>query len=239
MLVGRRVALRRPNGQHDGTLQLFRHNHEIRAIRNEPNFAITINPPLPRPDRPVHPFSRHPFQQHTKPHDPPVHSRITWQNGVGWATVGVNGGAVFASASCLLKELLQCHRIEAAGPFTDSPMVVVDRRVRGGHLDRIMTRSPHTPVNGCSDMLTWEAANGLCVQLHVLTTAADPFIAWISFGIFPGNSQDVHLFIATTEAPAAGVPHDAPFAQRFPRTAAKVRRVLGPIAAIVLDGQAP
>ncbi|CEM20393.1 unnamed protein product [Vitrella brassicaformis CCMP3155] len=45
MLVGRRVVLRRPNGQHDGTLQLFRHNNEIRAIRNEPNFAIVINPP--------------------------------------------------------------------------------------------------------------------------------------------------------------------------------------------------
>ncbi|CEM11147.1 unnamed protein product [Vitrella brassicaformis CCMP3155] len=73
----------------------------------------------------------------------------------------------------------------------------------------------------------------------MLITAADPFIAWINFGIQPGNSQSVHVKITNSEAPAAGVPHDAFFAQRFPRTAAKVCRVLGPIAAIVLDGQAP
>jgi len=118
--------------------------------------------------------------------------------------------------------------------------VVVDRSVRDGHLDRIMTQSPHTPLNGCSDVMTWEAANGRCGQSHVLTTSDDPFIAWIFFSIQPdNNNQDVHIFITTFEAPAAGVPQNAPFAQRFPLTAAKVRRVLGPIAAIVLDGQAP
>ncbi|CEL93646.1 unnamed protein product [Vitrella brassicaformis CCMP3155] len=84
MIIGRHVAFRRPNGQQDGTLELFRYNHDIRAIRNEPNFAITINPPLPRPNRPVHPFSQHPFQHHAKPHDPPVRCRIWGDDGVGW-----------------------------------------------------------------------------------------------------------------------------------------------------------
>ncbi|CEM01663.1 unnamed protein product [Vitrella brassicaformis CCMP3155] len=95
MIVGRHVALRRPNGQQDGTLELFRYNHEIRAIRNEPNFAITLNPPLPLPlpNRPVHPFSQHPFQQHAKPHDPPARCRIGWQDVVGWAAVAANEGA--------------------------------------------------------------------------------------------------------------------------------------------------
>jgi len=125
------------------------------------------------------------------------------------------------------------------GGFNHSPTVVVDRRVRGGHLDRIMTRSPHTALDECSDVTAFEAASGTCARSHVLMTAADPFIAYISFVLLPADNQDVHVIITTSEAPAAGVPHDAPFAQRFPLTAAKVRRILGPIAPIVLDGQAP
>jgi len=240
MLVGRRVALRRPTGQQDGTLQLFRHsNIEIRIIRNEPGFTITLNPPLPQPNRPVHPFSQHPFTHHAKPHDPPASNRIVWQSGVGWATVGVNNGTVDVLASSMLKHLILHHRVRAVGGFTDSPTVVVDRRVRGGHVDRIMTRSPHTPTDGCSSVLTWERADGVCGQAHLLTSSNDQFIAWISFDISPNNNQSVEVTICTFEAPATGVPHDAPFAQRFPRTAAKVRRILGPTAAIILDGQAP
>ncbi|CEM09737.1 unnamed protein product [Vitrella brassicaformis CCMP3155] len=241
MLVGRNVALRRPTGQQDGTLELFRHNNnETRAIRNEPNFAIAINPLLPLPGRPVHPFSQHPFTHHAKPHDPPVRHRIVWEDGVGWATGGANDAPVLTSASSLLKELMLVHRLVfAVGGFTESPAVVVDRRVRGGHLDRIMTRSPHTPLNGCSDVVAWERADEVCGQTHLLTSSNDPFIAWINYSIQPNNNQNVRVIITTTEAPAVGVANDAPFAQRFPLTAAKVRRVLGPIAAIVLDGQAP
>ncbi|CEM33211.1 unnamed protein product [Vitrella brassicaformis CCMP3155] len=212
MVVGRHVALRRPTAQQDGTLQLFRHSNEIRLIRNEPNFAITINPPLHLPNRPVHPFSQHPFQQHAKPHDPPVRCRILWDDGVGWTTAGVNNGCVSASASSLLKVLMLVHRGMAVGGISQSPLVAVDRSVRGGYLDRKLTRPPHTPLDECSHVMTWEAV---------------------------GDNQNVHIIIRTTEAPAAGVANDAPFAQRFPRTAAKVRRALGPIASIVLDGQAP
>jgi len=119
MLVGRRVALRRPNGQQDGRLQLFYHNNEIRIIlRNEPGFVITLTPPLPLPNRPVHPFSQHPFAHHAKPHDPPVRSRIGWQDGVGWVTVGAKNAAVYASASSQLKGLLLYNRMEAVGGFT-------------------------------------------------------------------------------------------------------------------------
>jgi len=70
------VAFRRANGQQDGTFELFRDNatNEIRAIRNQPDFAITRNPPLPTTA--VHPLQQHPFQQHIKPDDPPVQSAI-------------------------------------------------------------------------------------------------------------------------------------------------------------------
>ncbi|CEM09695.1 unnamed protein product [Vitrella brassicaformis CCMP3155] len=191
MLVGRNVVLRRPTGQHDGTLILFRHNNELRIIRNEPNFTAAINSPLPLANRPVHPFSQHPFIHHAKPNDPPVRHRIRWQPGVGWATVGIDDAPVHASASYLLKDLMLVHRVLAVGGFADSPAVVVDRRVWGGHLDIIITQSPHTPLNGCSHVLTWEAAR-------------------ISFEIPPGDNQDVRVTIRTTEAAAVGVPHDAP-----------------------------
>ncbi|CEM33215.1 unnamed protein product [Vitrella brassicaformis CCMP3155] len=242
MLVGRRMAFRRSNGQHDGTLELFRHNdNELRLIRNEPGFAITLNPPLPRPNRPVHPFSQQPFLQHAKPHDPPVRCRITWQPSVGWVPVAANNGGVSASASSMLRTLLLTHRRTAVGGMSQSPIVHVDRSVRGGHLNRMLTRSPHTLLDGCSDVLRYEKSSGDCVQMPMLTSSDNPFIAYIAFGFPPGlnDNQNVHIIIRTTEAPAAGVANDAPFAQRFPRTASKARRVLGPISPIALDGQAP
>ncbi|CEM20411.1 unnamed protein product [Vitrella brassicaformis CCMP3155] len=239
LLVGRHVALRRPTGQQDGTLELFRHNNnEIRAIRNEPNFAIVINPPLPLPTRPLHPFSQHPFTHHAKPYDPPVRCRITWQPNVGWTTtVAANNGGVFSSASSMLKELMLVHRRAVVGGISQSAPVVVDRSVRGGHLDRMMTRPPHTPLDDCSDVVALELVGGGCGQSHVLTSSDDPFIAWIILAVPPG--LNVRIIIYTTEVPAAGVANDAPFAQRFPLTAAKARPLLGPIAPIVLDGQAP
>ncbi|CEL93496.1 unnamed protein product [Vitrella brassicaformis CCMP3155] len=128
MLVGRYVALHRPTGQQDGILQLFRHNNnELRIIRNQPGFTITINPPLPLPLRPVHPFSQHPFAHHAKPHDPPVRHGIMWQHGVGWGTCGINDRGVNSSASSMLKEVILAHRLLTVGGFTDSPTVVVVR----------------------------------------------------------------------------------------------------------------
>ncbi|CEM11174.1 unnamed protein product [Vitrella brassicaformis CCMP3155] len=195
----------------DGTLELFRNNNnEIRVIRNEPGFALTINPPLPLPTgRPVHPLSQHPFQKHAKPHDPPIGSRIGRHHGVGWATLGVNDGNVFASASSMLKQLLLHHRRLAVGGVILSPTVVVDRAARGGHLDRIITQSPHTPLDGCSDVTALETATGSYL--------------WYC-------PHAVRVKIRTSEAPAAGVAHDAPFGHRFPLTAAKVRPISVPSA---------
>ncbi|CEL95790.1 unnamed protein product [Vitrella brassicaformis CCMP3155] len=209
MLVGRRVTFCRPNGQHDGTLQL-RHNNELRLIRNEPNFAIVINPPLPLPNSPVHPFSQHPFQQHAKPHDPPVRSRITWHPSVGWTTVAANDGVVFSSASSLLKSLIVVHRVLAVGGMSQSPPMAVDRSARGGYLDGVLTRSPHTPLDDCSHVMAHEVVGGMCRQSHWLTSSNDPFIAWIAMRIPPGDNQNVEVTINTSEAPAAGVANDEP-----------------------------
>ncbi|CEM25355.1 unnamed protein product [Vitrella brassicaformis CCMP3155] len=239
MLVGGYVAFRRPNGRQDGTLQLFRHNNELRIIReNHPNFFIQLNPPLPHSDRPFHPFSQHhPFTHHAKPHDPPVRHRITWHPwSLGWETVLITHGPVDVSVSSMLKELMVVHRWRAVGGFTQSPAVVVRGGVHG--VGGILARSPHAPLNGCSDKLTLEWADGECVQEHVLTSSNDPFIAWISF-VIPQGNQDVRVTICTTEASAAGVPQDAPFAQRFTRTAAKVRRLPGSIDFFVFGVEAP
>ncbi|CEM21707.1 unnamed protein product [Vitrella brassicaformis CCMP3155] len=163
MLVGRNVVLRRRTGQQDGTLQLFRHNHEIRIIHNQPGFAITLNPPLPHPNRPIHPFSQHPFQQHAKPHDPPVCQRIGWDDVVGLVAVGAHDWRAFSSASSMLKRLMLNYRVMVGDGISHSPIVAVDRSVCGGYLDRIVTQSPHTPLDECSHVTAYEAVDGACV----------------------------------------------------------------------------
>jgi len=81
------VAFRRANGQQDGTFELFRDNtiNEIRTIRDEPGFAITLNPPLST--NMLHPLQQHPFQQHIKHDDPPVQwpIRFDFFDGGSWA----------------------------------------------------------------------------------------------------------------------------------------------------------
>ncbi|CEM33927.1 unnamed protein product [Vitrella brassicaformis CCMP3155] len=53
----------------DGScLQLFQHgNGEVRAIKDEPGFRLTVDPPLP---------INHLYRQHRQLHDPPVRSRM-------------------------------------------------------------------------------------------------------------------------------------------------------------------
>ncbi|CEM30279.1 unnamed protein product [Vitrella brassicaformis CCMP3155] len=69
MVVGRHIDFG------DGSrLQLFRHGHEVRAIKDQPGFRLPLNPPLP------------PGDPHHRLHDdPPVHSRI-YYDGCRWRT---------------------------------------------------------------------------------------------------------------------------------------------------------
>ncbi|CEM38236.1 unnamed protein product [Vitrella brassicaformis CCMP3155] len=64
MVVGRHIDF--GEGSH---LQMFRYgNGEVRAIKDEPDFRLTVDPPLPA--------HHHLYQRHRQQHDPPVVSRI-------------------------------------------------------------------------------------------------------------------------------------------------------------------
>ncbi|CEL94477.1 unnamed protein product [Vitrella brassicaformis CCMP3155] len=105
----------------DGScLQLFHHNGEVRAIKDQPGqpgFRLEVDPPLP---------ANHLYRQHRQPHDPPVNSRdIYWSPyHVRWRVGG--------------------------GRFTQASLSSFAKRVGGGRVDGLLTESPHTPVAGCS-----------------------------------------------------------------------------------------
>jgi len=232
------VAFRRANGQQDGTFELFRDNttNEIRAIRDEPEFAITLNPPLPITD--VHPLQQHPFQQHMKHDDPPVQSAIWFdeeaEDGGSWAA-GVSEDTD-ASMSAFIVATIRHHYFKS-GVQVHTMQMDIDRSVRGGYLDGVLMRSPHTPLHGCSAVRASEAAHGEVYQTHLLTAFEDPFIALVEFWVLPDDRQNVSVLLVTTEQPV-GSPGD-PFPARHQRTAALARRSLGPVAPVLLDGQAP
>ncbi|CEM02512.1 unnamed protein product [Vitrella brassicaformis CCMP3155] len=108
----------------------------------------------------------------------------------------------------------------------------IDRGVRGGYLDGVLTRSPHTPLEGCAAVTTTEAGDGGAGQTHLLTAFDDPFIAWVQFWVRPDDRQNVIVLLGTTEQPV-GSPGD-PFPARHQRTAALARRSLGPVAPLVV-----
>ncbi|CEL98355.1 unnamed protein product [Vitrella brassicaformis CCMP3155] len=69
----------------DGScLQLFHQgNGEVRAIIDEPNFELQVDPPLP---------AGHLYQQHRQPHDPPVRNSIEYSTDNGrWVSFGGQG----------------------------------------------------------------------------------------------------------------------------------------------------
>ncbi|CEM09021.1 unnamed protein product [Vitrella brassicaformis CCMP3155] len=63
-------------------LQIFRRaNGEVRAIKDEPGFRLTVDPPL---------AAHHLYQQHRLEHDPPVESRINYLGAIGtWESDGL------------------------------------------------------------------------------------------------------------------------------------------------------
>mmetsp|Transcript_33790 Transcript_33790/g.97432 ORF Transcript_33790/g.97432 Transcript_33790/m.97432 type:complete len:247 (-) Transcript_33790:1497-2237(-) len=238
MVVSRHVDFRRANGQQDGTFELFRDNatNEIRAIRDEPEFAITLNPPLPTTA--VHPLQQHPFQQHIKHDDPPVQFAVSFdeeaEDGGSW-TAGPSE-CTQVSMSAFIVEMIIYHYYWS-GPPVHTMRMDIDGSVRGGYLDGVLTQSPHTPLDGCSAVEGSEGGDGNVYQTHLLTAFNDPFIAWVRFRFRPDDRQNVRVTLVTTEQPV-GSPGD-PFPSRYQRAAALARRSLGPVAPVLLDGQAP
>ncbi|CEM29360.1 unnamed protein product [Vitrella brassicaformis CCMP3155] len=188
MVVSRHVAFRCANGQQDGTFELFRDpaTNEIRAFRDEPEFAITLNPPLPTTA--VHPLQQHPFQQHMNPDDPPVQSAIYFDEEAedGW-TAGAAGviGDIAASMSAFIVAMILLHHHKIGVLPIHIMHMDIDRSVRGGYLDGVLTQSPHTPLDGCSAVVAFEDDDGHVHQDHMLTAFDDPFTAWVQFGVRP------------------------------------------------------
>ena len=125
MIVGRHIVFRRRNGQHVGTFELFRDpaTNEIRAIRDEPEFALTLSPPLPTTA--VHPLQQHPFQQHAKDDDPPVLASFKYDDEAGeWVPDWT--GLIDASTSNFIMTIL-LHYKRFTGPPPTSTSVEINR----------------------------------------------------------------------------------------------------------------
>ncbi|CEL92710.1 unnamed protein product [Vitrella brassicaformis CCMP3155] len=187
-------------------------NGEVRAIKDEPGYRLTIDPPLP-------PY-QHLYQQHRLQHDPPVYSHIhhfrcqnEWESGNG------NYPSTDASLSSFAKRIGRRQ---------------VLRRVVGGRLDGLLTQSPHIPVAGCTTTMSWGDGGR---RWLVLTDSSHPFVAWIHIeDSFLGDIDDVWVSVLTTEAPVAGA--GGAFKHRFPVTTRLARVALGSgVAPYVFDGR--
>ncbi|CEM05657.1 unnamed protein product [Vitrella brassicaformis CCMP3155] len=231
MVVGRHVRFS------DGSrLQLFQHgNGEVRAIKDEPGFKVTVIPPLPADHLSQQRRQRLPdalqlYQQHRLEHDPPVQSRINYHWPGQWVS---SGPPTFdASVSSFAKNKILDHFYFDETHHQTNHTETLNRRVCGGRLDGLLTQSPHTPVAGCTTTFS-----GGRTRFLVLTDSSDDFVAWITIPIEGNNSVSVE--VETTEAPAADVSENAPFKDRFPLTTRLARVALGRVAPYVFDGQIP
>ncbi|CEM26509.1 unnamed protein product [Vitrella brassicaformis CCMP3155] len=158
-MVGRHVHLR------DGScLQLFQHNGELRAIKNEPGFELKVDPPFP---------AGHLYGQHRQLHDPPVREGIFYSPDGGWVSTGC-GPYTDASVSSFAKFMVLDHFKYYVG---------------GGRLDGLLTDSPHTPVAGCTTTIACLGDR----RWLVLTNNSHNFVAWIWISIIGlGDGGDDH-----------------------------------------------
>ncbi|CEM26489.1 unnamed protein product [Vitrella brassicaformis CCMP3155] len=197
-------------------LQLFQHNGEVRAITDEPDFRLEVDPPPP---------AGHLYRQHRQPHDPPMRESIYYSTDCGWVSFG--GHFTDASVSSFVKFMVLdyfnvTHQINEIS-------TTLNRFVAGGRLDGLLIESPHTPVAGCTTTLGLDGDE----RLLVLTDGSHPFVAWIDIRGFGNNN--VLVSVVTTES---SVCEGGPFKHRFPVTTRLARVALGPgVAPYVFDGQ--
>ncbi|CEM32815.1 unnamed protein product [Vitrella brassicaformis CCMP3155] len=221
----------------DGTFELFcdPSTSEIRAIRDEPEFALTLNPPLPTYQ--VHPLQQHPFQQHMKHDDPPVRSSVYYDAEEDGEWVAGGDDFISASVSAFIVDAITSHYYVSGSVQFHTTEMDIYRGARGGDLDGLRTRSPHTSLEGCAAVVTEEWADGAAYQCHLLTAFDDLFIAFLVFRVELDDRQTVTVGLSTTEQPVGDA--GDPFSVRYRRSAAKARRSLGLFALIFLDGQTP
>ncbi|CEL99410.1 unnamed protein product [Vitrella brassicaformis CCMP3155] len=215
MVVGRHVHFS------DGSrLQIVRRaNGEVRGIKDEPDFRLTINPPLP---------AGHLYQQHRLEHDPPVESRICYLGGRwGWLRLFTCASVSSFAKRTIVEQFHATHQINRIS-------ISLNRPVGGGRLDGLLTQSPHTAVAGCTTTFSQDACIGRVREL-VLTDSSHNFVAWIF--ISDMRNDTVMVTVHTTEAPAAGAGAGGAFKDRYPVTTQLARVALGRVAPYVFDGQ--
>ncbi|CEM26505.1 unnamed protein product [Vitrella brassicaformis CCMP3155] len=200
-------------------LQLFQHGNEVRAIKDQPDFELEVDPPLP---------AGHLYGQHRQLHDPPVREGIYYStHSCGHGRWKSNGPwSADASVSSFVKYMVLVYFDETHQ--TNDTSITVNRYVGGGRLNDLLTESPHTPVAGCTTTIS--GLHGNTRQL-VLTNGSHPFVAWIFIW---GLGNNVQVCVRTTEAAVCG---SGPFKHRFPVTTQLGRVALGAVAPFVFDGQ--
>ncbi|CEL95585.1 unnamed protein product [Vitrella brassicaformis CCMP3155] len=226
-MVGRHVNF----GGELGRFELFTHgNGALRAIKEEEDFTVDLTPLSPH----------HQFQQHANPQDPPTRHRIYVDGNGNWEA-GAHGLFTDDSFSTLLMGIIL---VPTFGDMRRTTKVV-SRDARGGVLAHLLNQPPNQAAGGTTSVLTY-THDDTPMKLLLVTPFDCPFIAFVIITAFaPPNGitafapQNVQVSVSTTETPAAGVAENAPFKQRFPRTTALARPVLGPIAPIVFDGEDP
>ncbi|CEM20838.1 unnamed protein product [Vitrella brassicaformis CCMP3155] len=229
IMVGRHVDF--GNGS---CMQLFRHGEEVRAVRDEPNFLVEVDPPLP---------AGHLYQQHRLQHDPPVRSGIErW-----WRDWSVSGCLeTYASLSSFVKSTIILHYEETCDEDPDGTLTDLKRYVGGGRLHDLFTQSPHTPVEGCTTTATrttirralrppYQEISVNTRRQLVLTDSSHSFVAWITiWANDPSHADNVNIVLDTTEACVGDDSGDCK--DYLPLTTALARVALGPVAPFVFDG---
>ncbi|CEM06611.1 unnamed protein product [Vitrella brassicaformis CCMP3155] len=218
-MLGRHVNF----GDELGRFELFDDgNGDLRAIKDEPEHRLDLTP-LPL---------AHAYHPHTSPQDPPVRHHIAGYDDEkhGWDTGGPFTEASFSSFLVGTIVLPTYADMDLTEEF-------IDRDARGGVLRGLLDQSVHQPIEGTTAVTAFILANDSSCKWLLLTPFDHPFIAFIDIEDW-GDDGEVSVRVLTTEPPAAGVSADAPFKQRFPRTTAMARPVLGQIAPVVFDGEA-
>ncbi|CEM38864.1 unnamed protein product [Vitrella brassicaformis CCMP3155] len=152
MVVGRHVDFG------DGSrLQIFRHaNGEVRAIRDEPDFELDVDPFLAA--------DFYLYQQQRLQHDPPVDSRINYSGHTGrWESDFLYTDA---SVSSFAKRMILTHF--TGTHHTNLKSIHLNRRVGGGRLDGLLTYSH----NFVASIIIEDEGDDNIVWVRVVTTEA-------------------------------------------------------------------
>ncbi|CEM24569.1 unnamed protein product [Vitrella brassicaformis CCMP3155] len=216
-MVGHYIGF--PNN--DATFELFQHGDQLRAIKDQSGFELTIDPPLP---------ANHLYQQRRLAHNPPVSSRFGWNIFDRWrGSRGHHEAITDPSVSSFVKRNIFEHFFRSRG--TSSIGGQITREMGDDRLHRLLEESPHEPVDNCTLAIPFHSDNCLHYYLR-LTPAGHPFLTMISMSSEPNDS--VVALLWTTERPVVA---QGGYKDLHQQTAALAPVMLGPvIAPIILGG---